>query len=125
MIADWRLKFSKIDFLFPFGFIQLANNVGDGVESIRWHQTADSGYVPNSNGMENTFMAVAMDTYDEASGIHPRNKQIMSERLNIAGLNVAYGMTQYPTNGPLPQTMSLSPSGADVGKTIVLNILFY
>ena len=114
MITDWRAKWSNIDPLFPFGFVQLANNVGDGVESIRWHQTVDTGYVPNANNMEQTFMAVAMDTYDEAGGIHPRNKQIVAERLKITGLNVAYGMTQYPSNGPFPQTMNLSANSADV-----------
>ena len=35
-------------------------------------------------------MGVAADTYDEQSGIHPRNKQLTSGRLAIAGLNVAY-----------------------------------
>ena len=64
-------------------------------------------------------MAVAIDTYDAENGIHPTNKQvscttkskfaliahlnfcqIVGERLAIAGLNIAYGMTDLPTNGP-------------------------
>ena len=51
-------------------------------------------------------MAVAMDTYDEEGGIHPRNKQIVGERLSIAGGNIAYGLTDNPTNGPFPTVSS-------------------
>ena len=51
--------------------MQLANFVGNGGVTVRWHQTADYGYTPNPS-MENVFMAVAIDTYDEPSGIHPR-----------------------------------------------------
>ena len=59
----------------PYGFVQLANFVGNGGVSIRWHQTADYGYTPNPS-MENVFMAVAIDTYDEPNGIHPRYKSM-------------------------------------------------
>ena len=68
---------------------------------VRWHQTADYGYAPNPS-MNNTFMAVAMDTYDEEGGNNPRYKQIVAERLSISGGNVAYGLTAQPTNGPYP-----------------------
>ena len=56
---------------------------------IRWHQTADFGYVPNEK-MPNTFMGVAPDTYsiklnDFSGGIHPMDKQTPSLRLAIAG----------------------------------------
>ena len=54
-------------------------------------------------------MGVAIDTYDEESGIHPRNKQLTSKRLAVAGLNVAYGMTDYPTNGPYPEVWNIVP----------------
>ena len=57
--------------------MQLANFVGNGGVAVRWHQTADYGYTPNPL-MENVFMAVAIDTYDdrssiifERSGVHP------------------------------------------------------
>ena len=49
-------------------------------------------------------MGVAIDTYDKESGIHPRNKQLTSQRLAMAGLNIAYGKTDYPTNGPFPES---------------------
>ena len=48
-------------------------------------------------------MGVAIDTYDKESGIHPRNKQLPSQRLAWAGLNIAYGMTRYPVYGPFPK----------------------
>ena len=55
--------------------------------------------------MNNTFMAVAMDTYDEEGGNNPRYKQIVAERLAISGGNVAYGLTAQPTNGPYPTSI--------------------
>ena len=102
MISDWRSKWaesgSNSNPDFPFGFVQLANHIGQpGGLRIRWQQTDSQGTVDGS-----VFMAVAMDTYDEEGGIHPRNKQIVGERLGVAGGNVAYGLTENPTNGPFP-----------------------
>ena len=48
-------------------------------------------------------MGVAIDTYDQQNGIHPRNKQLSSKRLAVAGLNVAYEMQEFPNNGPFPE----------------------
>ena len=92
----------------PFGFVQLAPWRPESLEAsfpvIRWHQTADYGYVPNEL-MENVFMSSPLDTYDEKEdypgNLHPRYKQIAAERLAIAGLNIAYGL-DFPTNGPFP-----------------------
>ena len=53
-------------------------------------------------------MAISMDTYDEVGGIHPRNKQLPAKRLAIAGLNVAYGLTEFPTNGPFPTLLDVN-----------------
>lgn len=47
-------------------------------------------------------MAVSLDTYDEETGVHPRNKVIPSKRLATAGLNIAYGLKEFPSNGPFP-----------------------
>ena len=47
-------------------------------------------------------MGVSIDTYDKENGIHPRNKQLSSKRLAVAGLNLAYGMKEYPLKGPFP-----------------------
>ncbi|CAH1799067.1 unnamed protein product [Owenia fusiformis] len=103
MIEDWRMKFHEAtngatDPYFPFGFVQLAawregKNYTHGFPDIRWHQTADVGYVPNYR-MKKVFMAVAMDLPDDTSpysAIHPRDKQDVAQRLALSGLNIAYG----------------------------------
>ena len=56
-------------------------------------------------------MAVSLDTYDEESGIHPRNKQLVGQRLASAGLNVAYGKTDFPSNGPYPVSIEFISAG--------------
>ena len=56
-------------------------------------------------------MAVSLDTYDEVEGIHPRNKQLVTQRLTTSGLNIAYGKTSFPTNGPFPVSIQFTPAG--------------
>ncbi|XP_046574663.1 sialate O-acetylesterase-like [Haliotis rubra] len=115
MIDDWRDRFhqasgGQTDPVFPFGFVQLApwrdnDTITTGFTDIRWHQTADYGYVPNDR-MKNTFMAVAMDLPDFTSpytGVHPRDKEDVSMRLCTAGLAVAYNQSQFSVlDGPIP-----------------------
>ncbi|CAG5130233.1 unnamed protein product, partial [Candidula unifasciata] len=113
MIKDWRKNFNKFSngqtsASFPFGFVQLAPNRNDqsisvGFSDIRFHQTADWGYVPNRD-MPNVFMAVAMDLPDFSSSygsIHPRDKTDVGFRLTLSGLAVAYGK-QEVFQGPFP-----------------------
>jgi len=126
MISEWRKLWSTstpTSGSFPFGFMQLgpwdSDNKSPGFSVIRWHQTADYGFVPNDI-MENVFMGVALDTYDEESGIHPRNKQLVSGRLAVAGLNVAYGMNDFPTNGPFPDVWNF----AQLEDAIQVDILY-
>ena len=120
MIDAWRELFSSNSNTAPeapFGFVQLASNQPDsqglGFPVIRWHQTADYGYVPNDR-LKNVFMASPLDTYDNKEGypggIHPRYKQIVGERLAIAGIYVAYGMQEEPYRpyGPLPVSVDLN-----------------
>ena len=89
-------------------FSQLStNNVRDDASFplIRWHQTGDFGYVPNSK-MSNTFMAVAMDLGDFASpygAIHPRYKQDVGHRLTLGALQIAYEK-QVNSQGPYPMS---------------------
>ena len=74
----------------PFGFVQLstlkADSMSIGFPIIRWHQTADVGYVPN-DVMPNVFMSTPLDTYDPADGypggIHPR--LLIKYRLGVRG----------------------------------------
>merc|ERR1711899_245251 len=119
MIDAWREVFSSNSNTAPdapFGFVQLASwrpdNMDAGFPVIRWHLTADYGYVPNDR-LQNVFMASPLDTYDDKEGypggIHPRYKQIVGERLAVAGIYVAYGMQEEPYRpyGPLPVSVDL------------------
>ena len=99
LISDWRSQWW--DGFRPFGFVQLGNFIGNGGVVIRWHQTADKASLLGNEALPDVFYAVAMDTYDEPSGIHPRNKQIIGERLSMTGGLVAYGL-EGPLQGPIP-----------------------
>ncbi|KAF7219404.1 sialate O-acetylesterase [Nothobranchius furzeri] len=113
MVNDWRMAFHQGSGLqtavdFPFGFVQLAtyqeNSTDDSFPEIRWHQTADVGFVPNPR-MKNTFMAVAFDLPDKTSPygtIHPRDKQDVAHRLMLGARAVAYGEKDVPFLGPFP-----------------------
>ena len=128
LIDSWRSEFSSNSFTSPtapFGFVQLSTIKYDHDSTyplLRWHQTADYGFVPNPR-MEKVFMAVAVDTYDEENGIHPRYKQIIGERLAFTGLNIAYGLEEFPEHGPQVTDISLSDSGLELtyNQEIVFN----
>uniref|UniRef100_A0A3Q0T5T7 Sialic acid acetylesterase n=1 Tax=Amphilophus citrinellus TaxID=61819 RepID=A0A3Q0T5T7_AMPCI len=114
MIDDWRMAFHQgsggqtaLDF--PFGFVQLSTyekgTKDDGFPNIRWHQTADFGFVPNIR-MKKTFMAVALDLPDATSPygtIHPRDKQDVAYRLTLGARAVAYGEKDVAFSGPFPK----------------------
>ncbi|XP_060078693.1 sialate O-acetylesterase-like [Ylistrum balloti] len=117
MIEDWRHYFSSHSDTrsdFPFGFVQLGafrndSSISTGFPDIRWHQTADVGYVPN-NRMPNTFMAVAMDLPDFKSpwgSIHPRDKDTVARRLVMAAMSVAYNLTLGQFQGPFPESFQI------------------
>ncbi|XP_075046509.1 sialate O-acetylesterase [Mixophyes fleayi] len=118
LIKDWRRSFNEgslgqTDPNFPFGFVQLSTfqkgKPTDNYPVIRWHQTADFGYAPNSM-MPNTFMAVAMDLGDEKSpygSVHPRDKQTIAYRLSLGARAVAYGEKEVSFNGPFPVTIDV------------------
>ncbi|XP_018424106.1 PREDICTED: sialate O-acetylesterase [Nanorana parkeri] len=113
LISDWRRSFhegslGQTDPTFPFGFVQLStfqkSKQKDNYPVIRWHQTADYGYVPNSK-MPNTFMAAAMDLGDEKSpygSVHPRDKETVGYRLYLGARAIAYGEKDVPFQGPYP-----------------------
>ncbi|XP_008056032.1 sialate O-acetylesterase [Carlito syrichta] len=119
LIEDWRQTFhcgsqGQTERFFPFGFVQLSsylpeNKSEDGFPWIRWHQTADLGYVPSLK-MPNTFMAVTMDLCDRDSpfdSIHPRDKQTVAYRLHLGARAVAYGEKNLAFQGPLPGKIEL------------------
>ena len=47
MINDWRAKWAHSDPDFPFGSVQLGNNIGEKGVPIRWHQTNDKVFSKN------------------------------------------------------------------------------
>ena len=114
LINSWRMEFSRMSNTSPnapFGFVMLSTNkygsAGTTYPRLRLHQTAGHGFVPNID-MPNTFMATALDTYDEENGIHPRYKKIVGERLAYSGLAIAYGMYNFPFNGPMSYELAVS-----------------
>ncbi|XP_068173232.1 sialate O-acetylesterase [Antennarius striatus] len=118
MIDDWRMAFhqgsgGQTAQDFPFGFVQLSTykkySTSDEFPNIRWHQTADQGFVPNSR-MPKTFMAVAMDLPDDTyDAIHPRDKQDVAYRLSLGARAVAYGEKDVAFLGPFPSHIQSSP----------------
>ncbi|XP_069080622.1 sialate O-acetylesterase [Pleurodeles waltl] len=128
MIEDWRTSFhegseGQTDRYFPFGFVQLSTNQksesNDNFPIIRWHQTADFGYAPNSR-MRNTFMAVAIDLCDETSPygcVHPRDKQSVAHRLALGARAVAYGEKGIEFQGPFPKDIIVVENEAYINIT--------
>ena len=92
-------------------FFQLAPTGNDkhtvgGFPVIRWAQTADYGYVPNTR-LRNVFMAVAVDLGDPTSpygSVHPRDKQDVGLRLAMSARAVVYGENIIDFQGPIPKT---------------------
>ena len=115
MVEHWRKAWAHAtdgdtDRKFPFGFVQLAafTNQRESLAwpQLRWHQTADVGYVPN-DVMENVFMATAVD---DDIDLHPQNKRLPANRLAWAAENLVYGMTEKPLHGPRPVSVSFKKS---------------
>ena len=136
MVDAWRRDFSidhpaNVDA--PFGLVQLAawrpDSMDPGFPLIRWHLTADQGFVPNDN-LRNVFMASPLDTFDAKEGypgnIHTRYKQVVGERLAVAGMYVAYGKEDqaYKPYGPFPVDVSLDPDLQRITVTYDQDIVF-
>ncbi|XP_071503702.1 sialate O-acetylesterase-like [Diadema antillarum] len=128
MINDWREQWyigtgQHMSNQFPFGFVQLCNSEypepgNANFTSLRWHQTADYGYVPNPT-MPGVFMAVAIDLPDVKSPhgpVHPRDKQDVSARLVLGARDVAYNESYVTFQGPFPSSV--------VGMTNQIQIQF-
>ncbi|KAL8599184.1 hypothetical protein ACOMHN_007900 [Nucella lapillus] len=134
MIEDWRQKFwagsgGQTSAHFPFGFVQIGPSYADavittGVPDVRWHQTADYGYVPNPR-MKNVFMCVSMDISDfnSPSPVHTRDKADIARRLFLGGLSVAYNVSSL-WQGPLPMRLTLTAGALvlDYGHTWTLQL---
>ncbi|XP_055353591.1 sialate O-acetylesterase-like [Paramacrobiotus metropolitanus] len=111
-ISTWRESLTYWSKTTPFGFVQIGcqNNesIPDGTALVRWHQTADYGYVPQKKLLR-TFMAVAMDLPDPHSpygSIHPRYKEEIAQRLYTGIMSVVYYVHK-PFQGPFPRRIQL------------------
>uniref|UniRef100_A0A8D0BS21 Sialic acid acetylesterase n=1 Tax=Salvator merianae TaxID=96440 RepID=A0A8D0BS21_SALMN len=134
LIDDWRKTFHEgsqrqTQRYFPFGFVQLCTehqlHPDDTFSVIRWHQTADFGFVPNKK-MPNTFMAVTIDLGDENSpygSIHPRDKQSVAYRLYLGALALAYAEKSTVFQGPYPQNIQVDVLHKNITVTYEESIL--
>lgn len=86
MIEGWRQKWG---YEFPFLFVQLANFMHDMEEpgDYEWAELRDAQ--TKTLELPKTGMAVTIDIGDP-DDIHPRNKQDVGKRLELAALKVAY-----------------------------------
>ena len=127
MFRDWRTRWNENSDTsndFPIGVVQvgpfgnppepeeLRKDDGNYFPLIRWLQTMNQGFLPNSKE-ENAFLAISMDTYYNGTE-HPRNKQLTAERLSIAGLSVAYQKSEFPSKGPFPTNIEVINDGTHV-----------
>ncbi len=97
MIADWRRTFGQGDFPFYIvslpKFMQHRDQPGDDAwAELREAQAFTAAHVKNSG------LAVTVDTGD-ADNIHPKDKEIVGERLAFCALANAYGQ-KIPFAGP-------------------------
>ncbi|XP_053222457.1 sialate O-acetylesterase isoform X1 [Podarcis raffonei] len=134
LIEDWRKGFHEgsdwqTQRYFPFGFVQLSTvrskEHNDNFARIRWHQTADYGFVPNKK-MLNTFMAVTIDLGDESSpygSIHPRDKQTVASRLLRGALALAYGDKSIAFQGPYPERVEVDVARKSINVSYKGDIL--
>ncbi|XP_039620043.1 LOW QUALITY PROTEIN: sialate O-acetylesterase [Polypterus senegalus] len=124
MIDDWRFSFHQGSMKqtaedFPFGFVQISTSErlskSEDYPILRWHQTADMGFVPNAR-MKNTFMAVSLDLVDDTSpwgSIHPRYKQDVAFRLTLGARAVVYG-EKVSFQGPFPSKINYTEKVVNV-----------
>lgn len=96
MIRNWREGWGSD---FPFYFAQIAPHRSQGPE-IREAQLLTMQSVPN------TGMAVLTDAGDSLD-IHPRNKQVVGERLARWALAKDYGQEEIVYSGPLYKSMQV------------------
>ncbi|KAG2469711.1 SIAE acetylesterase, partial [Polypterus senegalus] len=78
---------------------------------LRWHQTADMGFVPNAR-MKNTFMAVSLDLVDDTSP-WGRYKQDVAFRLTLGARAVVYG-EKVSFQGPFPSKINYTEKVVNV-----------
>jgi len=108
MIADWRKAWGQGDF--PFFWVQLANFMAVDKEPAEsgWAELREAQTMTLS--LPATGQAVIIDI-GEARDIHPKNKQDVGRRLELAALKVAYAKDTV-ASGPVYDSMKVDGAKA-------------
>jgi sialate O-acetylesterase len=122
LIGDWRKLFNEGDFPFYIvglpAFMPHRDEPGDDA----WAELREAQALTASN-VKNSALAVTVDT-GEADNIHPKDKQIVGERLALCALANEYG-EKIPNAGPtfasvtkLPGALKLRFNHANGGLVV-------
>ncbi|MGI9518691.1 MAG: sialate O-acetylesterase [Pirellulaceae bacterium] len=107
LIEDWRARFGQGNF--PFYFVQLApHRYGDldpRALAELWDAQDDVLQLPN------TGMAVSVDI-GNSTDIHPKNKQIVGQRLACIALAETYGQVGLECRGPVYRSIEKIEDGS-------------
>ncbi|MFZ2654465.1 MAG: sialate O-acetylesterase [Victivallales bacterium] len=116
MIGDWRREWAQAEpgRDFPFIIVQLANFLAPSAkpEESAWAELREAQTM-TAFGFKNCGLALAIDIGD-AKDIHPKNKQDVGKRLELAALKAAYGK-DVVFSGPTYDSMKID------GDKIVLS----
>jgi len=116
MINDWRNEWAQPGTAkdFPFLIVQLANFLApaEKPEESAWAELREAQSM-TASGVKNCGLALAIDIGD-AKDIHPKNKQDVGKRLELAALKTAYGQ-DLVFSGPTYDSMKID------GDKIVLS----
>lgn len=115
MIRNWRRVWGQGEF--PFLYVQLANYMGRSPQPHD-HQWAELREAQTMTlALPNTAMAVTIDI-GNPKDIHPRNKQDVGRRLELAALATVYGR-EVVYSGPLYKEMKREAGAIRVSFTHV------
>ena len=110
MIKDWRNHWNQGDFTFLF--VSLANYMDPTPQPSEsaWAELREAQ--TKTLALPKTGMALAIDL-GEAGDIHPKNKQDVGKRLELAALKTAYGK-DLVFSGPIYQSVQFDGNKASV-----------
>jgi sialate O-acetylesterase len=106
LIRDWRSRFALGDI--PFYYVQLAPHRYRDRDPRELPELWDAQRAALQ--LPNTGMSGSSDIGDP-DDLHPRNKQIVGERLARLALNQSYGLAAMESSGPLFRELELLESG--------------
>ena len=122
MIADWRKVFQQGDF--PFYIVSLPKFMAhrDTPGDDAWAELREAQAF-TAQTVTNSALAVTVDT-GEADNIHPRDKQVVGERLALCALANEYGKKvnyvgpTFVSVTPLPSALRLHFENTDGGLVV-------